>query len=321
MIGVMSHGIMVPISAQGTILDPNIDSVVPALCQASFGFTDVFIYSHGWWTTADAAMIDYTQFSVGFAATVLAARATSPNVPTSSLEIGVHWPSMISDNSGSLLNLLEPFSFYNCAKMADDVGEHGGYALVRLILEARQQQHAPQPRFHFIGHSFGCKIVCSALEAIATDSILVPLLNGLKMNVVLLQGAFDNDSFEAGQDYADVIPGIPGLRLLATRSSLDAALCKAFVDSEKLVNLFSKPVPALGAQGPSPTTFNQLNGINVTVGLNYVPPATGLGGHLVVADLTPLHQDDNALADPLVGHHSDIYHEEIYRLIAAFLFQ
>ena len=38
------------------------------------------------------------------------------------------------------------------------------------------------------------------------------------------------------------------------------------------------------------------------------------------ADLTPLHQAHPEASEPFSGHHSDIFHDEIYQLIAAFLF-
>ncbi|HXE52904.1 MAG TPA: hypothetical protein VN541_07820 [Tepidisphaeraceae bacterium] len=162
----MSQAIMVPITGQGTISDLNIGSTVPALAQPPFDFSDVFVYSHGWWTTANDAMVDYTRFTVGFATTLLKAAAafgppgaTAPRFPRSALEVGIHWPSMVSEDASSILNIAQPLSFYKRANMADDVGEHGGYALVRMILEGRQAAGLPQPRFHLIGHSFGCKVV------------------------------------------------------------------------------------------------------------------------------------------------------------------
>jgi len=311
----MSHTIMVPMTGQGTIIDTNIDNVVSDLSKAPFNFTDVFLYSHGWWTTADAAIVDYARFSTGFAATAM----STGQAPTAALQIGIHWPSMVSEDGDALANAVEPFSYFNRAQMADIVGQHGGYSLMRLILESRRAARS-MPRFHLLGHSFGAKVICSALRFLAADASLNGLLAGVQFNVVLLQAAFDNNAFEAGQAYADVLHKLPQLRLLVTKSSLDAALDCAYKDAHVLVNLFSDPVPAIGAAGPSAVAFNQLGGMNLTVDAGYTPAAGTLAGRLVVADLTPLHQSSAIPSSPFIGHHSDIYRDEIYRLISGFLF-
>src|SRR5260370_12563267 len=243
----MSHGFMVPITAQGTILDTGINSIIDELCAPPLDFSDVFLYSHGWWTSAEDAMVDYTRFSAGFIrslhALTAAAQAQLAEPPASSLEIGLHWPSMLSEDRGSLLNLLEPLSFYNRAKMADDVGEHGGYAMIRLVLEARQRGQLKPPRLNLIGHSFGCKVVCSALQELAVTCRGTGALDDVLVQVVLLQGAFDYNAFEAGKSYADV-PDFPNLRLLVTKSDLDLAVGKAYPDSQRF-KLFSKPISGI----------------------------------------------------------------------------
>lgn len=323
----MSQSIMIPITGQGTISDPNVGTTIPALAQPPFNFSDVFMYSHGWWTTANDAMVDYTRFTVGFATTVLRAAAAGapkaggqpPKFPASALEIGLHWPSMVSEDANSILNVTQALSFYNRAKMADDVGEHGGYALIRMILQARQSINQPLPRFHLIGHSFGTKVVCSTLEALATDPDLAPLLAAARFNVVLLQGAFDNDSFEPKQDYAHVLSGVPNLRMLITKSGNDTALSVRYVDAQR-INLFSTPAKAIGAIGPTQKTYDQAGGAWISVDVGYAVAPGGIPGNFVVADLTALHAHDKTSVDATSGHHSDIYLPEIYNLLAGFLF-
>jgi len=321
----MSQAIMVPISGQGTITDPNAGTLIPTLAQPPFDFTDVFIYSHGWWTTANDAMVDYTRFTVGFATTILravaatAAGGAAGAFPKSALEIGLHWPSMVSEDSNSIINVAEPLSFYNRAKMADDVGQHGGYALIRLILTSRQSAKLPPPVFHLIGHSFGTKVVCSALQALAIDPDMAPLLVDAHFNLVLLQGAFDNDSFEPKQDYANVLSGIPNLRVLMTKSGHDTALSVRYIQAQK-INFFSHPVPAIGAIGPTPTTYSNANGKWINIDSGYNAPPDSLNDKFYVADLTSLHEHDGTPVDDTSGHHSDIYLPEIYNLLTAFLF-
>ena len=39
--------------------------------SSPFAFTDIFLYSHGWWTSAEGAMNDYSRFSIGLAGVML----------------------------------------------------------------------------------------------------------------------------------------------------------------------------------------------------------------------------------------------------------
>ena len=58
----------------------------------------------------------------------------------------------------------------------------------------------------------------------------------------------------------------------------------------------------------------------MTVGPGFMPRATDVAGRLVVADLSPLHAANPTHAVKFSGQHSDIYYDEIYRLMVAFLF-
>ncbi len=88
------------------------------------------------------------------------------------------------------------------------------------------------------------------------------------------------------------------------------------------MNLFGTPTPGLGSAGPSPATATAAGGVSdLQVGPGFAaPPAGSLAGRLIVADLTPLHQANPAGNAPFSGHHSDIFHDEIYRLMTAFFF-
>jgi hypothetical protein len=56
------------------------------------------------------------------------------------------------------------------------------------------------------------------------------------------------------------------------------------------------------------------------VGPGFAASAGSLAGRLIVADLTPLHQANPAGKAAFSGHHSDIFHDEIYRLMTTFFF-
>ena len=63
----MSHYITVPLNENGVITDQYIQEELKVVCTQRFGITDVFLYSHGWWTNAVSAMAEYNRFSVNFA--------------------------------------------------------------------------------------------------------------------------------------------------------------------------------------------------------------------------------------------------------------
>jgi len=323
----MSHFFTVPINENGIILDEHIQTNLSSAMAAPFDFSDVFIYSHGWWTNATRAMSEYNQFSIEFAKLVQSLGrgdvATRAKLPASFLGIGIHWPSMLSEDDRAITTFLEAATFFTMEKRADTVGEHGGYSLIRLVLEGRRGTPAPL-RIHFLGHSFGCKVVCRALQEIVTDSATVPIPPTVSLNAVLLQAAFDNNDLEAGDVYGGIAGGLPNLRVLVTRSDADKALQEAYPKAQR-ADFFKSggPSVALGAQGPTQIVIDQFGGrdsVSVGPGFNRASVA-GSTRRLVVADLTPLHQTSTAPVDPFSGHHSDIFHPEIYQLLTGFLFK
>jgi hypothetical protein len=313
----MSLFLTLPISGQGTITDVDTARALPSVMGDPFGFTDVFMYSHGWWTSAESAMIDYNAFSVGVARIVLGLGSDVGHPKATSLGIGLHWPAIVSEDPRSILNVVQPLTFFNRARMADIVGASGASALLRLILTAPRPTGTPPPKIHLVGHSFGCKVVCSALQSLASTG----LLNGVSIDVALIEAAFDQDSLEPGRAYGDVFSQIPQIRILVTRSDLDLALRDAYV-AAGVFNLHGGPKQALGFAGPTAKTPNVAGATQIAVDVGFTRTgAPGLTGPLVVANLTPLHQHDGwTVTDPLSGHHSDIFQEEIYQLVAAFMF-
>jgi Alpha/beta hydrolase of unknown function (DUF900) len=327
----MSHYITVPINENGVITDDHIQDELGVVCAQRFGITDIFLYSHGWWTTAGQAMADYNRFSVNFADKTLEIAAIQPPpleklLRIKAFGIGLHWPSMLSEDTMALLNKIEVTSFYTMEKRADTIGDHALYAILRMAVEANQAAAAPL-RFHFLGHSFGCKVVCSALQAIADDEIS-GVTKALNINVVLLQAAFENDAMEIGQQYEAVPSDKFNIRMLVTRSDLDIALQTQF-KLAKIVNIFAsnEDRTALGAAGPTTPVKQRFGGcydVQVQPGFRH-GDFRGKDERLVCADITPLHQANEKSGaykgDQFAGHHSDINISELYELIVAFLFQ
>ncbi len=89
-------------------------------------------------------------------------------------------------------------------------GRQAGLSLLRLLNE----RSAPR-RFNLVGHSMGCRVLCSGLQALAEAAALLARFTGSEFNVALLQPDADSDPLASGQ------LGIPKLRMLIATSDLD----------------------------------------------------------------------------------------------------
>ncbi len=248
------------------------------------------------------------------------------------LPIGIEWPSMVSDTLGPFRNIFETFSYPDMRSRAELVAKTGVASLIRRVWGFA---NANRPlRIHVLGHSMGCRVACQAMEtALLADSKpadpndlasapLVRVLPNVHLNVVLFQGAIDNNTIERRQKYG-VLSAIEGLRVLVTRSDLDDIL-KSY-PSDDLVH------PAMGAKGPTVVTFtdsvshfyDQLGAVSIGKGSDHTIVA-GRKETFIVADLTELHKADRG-QNPgkwggIGGNHSDIFCPEVYELVAGFLF-
>jgi hypothetical protein len=102
----MSHYFTIPINTDGIVADMNVAQNFKNALNSPFSVSDVFIYSHGWWTSATRALSNYNQFSIEFGALVARiAGLPAPvltRLPRSPLGVAIHWPSMISDEGDAL---------------------------------------------------------------------------------------------------------------------------------------------------------------------------------------------------------------------------
>jgi hypothetical protein len=92
---------------------------------------------------------------------------------------------------------------------ADTDGRQAGVSLLRLLNE----RPGPQ-RFNLVGHSSGCRVLCSALQALADSAAMLARLAGSEFNVALLQPAADCEALALQS-------GIPKLRMLIATSDRD----------------------------------------------------------------------------------------------------
>lgn len=320
----------IPSNADGTIFDPSLNSVVAnAIAAIPFGFDDVYVYSHGWSTDAERASVDYDVFSIGLMRRLLIEQQQSGPLPSpakSTLEMGIHWPSEITEDPNSPLSDAQLFTFFTMKQRADAVGKNLVYSVLRLALTARQNQPL---RFFVIGHSFGCKVVCAALNDIQADlGTTIPVSPLTSWRVALLEAATDQDNLEEDDIYGN-IRKLSNLRLLLTTSKLDLALNQWYPLASKIANFFhgANPTPALGAVGPSAGTMAYFGGaanLSVDVGFS-MSSAVAATGQLVVADLSPAHQARSQGASPIYsggisGSHSDIFFDEVYNLVGGFFY-
>lgn len=320
----MSHFLNVPINENGIIIDPTMSSELEIVASSPFAFTDAFVYSHGWWNLASSAAAEYNVFSVGFARMLnILANGTTGCVPRlcapfSPLALAIYWPSMLSQDQTAVENFAEATSFFTMEHRADSVGANAGYSLLRLLIEARLAIKKPPLRFNLIGHSFGCRVLCSALQTIITDSTTLPAARDLEINLILLQAAIDSDSLANGQLYGGLLDSLPNLRILVTTSRNDKALGTWYPAAQRLAHLFSKEIVAMGSIGPTGDLSRRF-ATPVSLGPNSVPD---LSASRNVVDLTPLHQSRRDLPgvyNAFSGQHSDVNLPEIYELVVRFL--
>jgi hypothetical protein len=305
------------------------DTVInEAMTPMPLDFQDAFIYSHGWSTDAVRSMDLYGRFSVELDKVIHSTitpqtLASFHNPPRNTFGIGIHWPSDITENPTGVLNDLQMLSFYTMEHRADVVGSNAVYSVLRLLLSARQSPQTVPLRINLIGHSFGCRVVCSALQGIQNDvnKGLFDVRTGTRFNAILLQGAADADSLEVDNAYGG-LQKLP-VRLLMTYSSLDEACVKWYPLASKVANLFRSPKTALGAAGPSQNTIQQYGShvsINPSPG-NADAAALDTHARLTLVNLTALHQANTQYQGGVSGHHSDINLPEIYQLITDFVYR
>lgn len=341
----MSHYLVIPTNENGIIFDVDMNDVVAeAMAVDPFDFRDVYVYSHGWSNDAARAMDEYNRFSVDFSKYAYwlgGLRGLFADPPRDSLGVGIHWPSEITENPESDLNKAQLLTFYTMEHRADSVGKNAVYSLLRLMLKERLGKGTP-PRFNLLGHSFGCKVMLSALQDLQIDIAngTIQVAPGTLFNLALLEPATDCDNLEPGDVYA-AVPALKGLRVLVTMSKCDAALVKWFHVAGSFADVVHAPLrgigdllhpegppQALGAVGPTQPTITAFGGPGEFAHVSVVPgflatKMLGLTQRLILADLTPVHQyrvDHRAYDGGFAGSHSDINIPEIYHLVAGFFF-
>jgi hypothetical protein len=152
----------------------------------------------------------------------------------------------------SARDIFRTFTYWQMKKRAGVVGQTGVRAAVRVA------QHCwPSARFHLIGHSFGCKVVLSAVAG-PGDRLRRPV-----QSLVLLQGAVSHEAMAnrvsgttaRGGYRAALDPDRVDGPIVATYSSMDRACSQVYPLGSRVASQVGElegvfdPFRALGAVG------------------------------------------------------------------------
>ncbi len=318
--------------------------------------SEVVIYAHGWLTDANNLMLIYDTLVQGYGALMRElSEAPSLALPTSTLVITTHWPSRRFENLDGPVGLLDVLSFPTMETRANFVGTTG---MARLIADIWERLLADpelaSTRLRLVGHSLGCRVLCSALHTLAqkVPHAFTALQTRNRIDMILLQPAFPADALDPN-DLAHAHPfaqlvNYQNLRILTTMSQWDLPLVRfypAFEGQQPNDAVYALApagtrtrVPALGGAGPTDATWRAFNGdlpravIPVGPGFRHGDVVARPGQRLVVADLTPLHAAHHQLdmdrptsqlppfgrpdkqSMSLSGYHTDIFCRELYHL-------
>jgi hypothetical protein len=212
---------------------------------------------------------------------------------------------------GGLLSPLRPLSFWTMKKRARLVGESGGNALLRGLVEAR-----PDLRVHLMGHSFGCIVTSGMLRGANAGGVTVS-------TAFLVQGAMSLWS------YASELPGKPGasgyFRPIVERGAVRGATVVTTSRFDRAVGILYPKAAGLLRQLDygSGTLVRQLPTYGAVGTFGLQGAGLDVSPRLIAADLAHDYQFArggvyNVNADTVIktggglsGAHSDIAHAEV----------
>jgi hypothetical protein len=231
--------------------------------------------------------------------------------PVSGLGGAASFRDVLGGVKSGFLNLLNYATYYLMKARAGTVGVTGVEPLIEKLRGAR-----PELRIHMIGHSFGCRLVAAAVNALPERPELLP------DTVTLLQGAFSHNGFALKGDadrgaFRDVIEKkkVRGA-ITITHTRNDKAVGTAYPIASRINGVNAAALGdendifgGLGSNGTqtADTTPERVMGTLLAVGQPY-PFASG------VKPSVPY----NLKADQFISGHSDIQKPEVaYALTVA----
>ena len=211
----------------------------------------------------------------------------------------------LSGPRAAIGRLLNQFTYYEMKARAGDIGAALGARTLSTLTPAGAV------RLHLIGHSFGARLLTSAVASFAAPS-LVEL-----RSLTLLQAAFSQNAFSAnfggGQPgaFARVMQNKVGGPITATHTHNDSACTLAYAlasrlvrDNAEAIGDASDPFGAIGANGILHLLPAQVVFATMSVGGTYA--------------FTP-GEAHNFLADACITGHNDVRNPQVGRLVAAAL--
>jgi hypothetical protein len=138
--------------------------------------SDVYIFIHGWDKTIDAAENDYRDFVCRFYQGPGNQLSQSDNSGAGSnpLVVGIFWPSTMLANFQDPA-LIKPITYFIIRNRADILQATGIQKTFRAIYDANNRRNGSLPlKLHFIGHSFGGRILIKGLSTFLKTSGIGP---------------------------------------------------------------------------------------------------------------------------------------------------
>ena len=205
------------------------------------------------------------------------------------------------------LHLLNYTTYYVMKARAGIVGNKGVGPLLESLRGAR-----PDLRLHMIGHSFGCRVVAAAVNALPVEEKFRPDI------VLLLQGAFSHNGFALKNEDNDADRG--AFRDVIEKQKVRGPILITHTRNDKAVGI-AYPIASringvtAAALGDADDKFGGL-GSNGTQTKDSTPEGvpgtlTGTGSAYPFAAKVNPSRPYNLKADDFIKNHSDIVHPEV----------
>jgi len=201
---------------------------------------------------------------------------------------------------GAFLHLVNYTTYYVMKSRAGDIGVKGVAPLIQTIRASR-----PSVRIHLIGHSFGCRLVTAAVNALPAGDAVRP------NTMTLLQGAFSHNGFASKFDgksdgaFRQVVAQkkVRG-PILITHTRNDKAVGVAYPIASRIAG------QAAAALGDENDIYGGL-GSNGAQTADTTGPLLDVGGAYPFASGQTSSKPYNLRADRFITGHSDIVHPEV----------
>jgi hypothetical protein len=205
----------------------------------------------------------------------------------------------------AFLHLLNFTTYYLMKARAGDVGVNGVKPLIEAIRGLR-----PDLRLHLLGHSFGCRLVTSAVNALAGG-------DGLRPNTMtLLQGAFSHNGFASKFDGTND----GGFRQVVAQKKVRGPILITHTRNDKAVGVAYPIASRIAGQtasalGDENDVYGGLGSNGAQTQVTTPERVTGtlldVGGSYPFAGGATSSKPYNLKADAFIGGHSDIVKPQV----------